>query len=51
MIFSSENTEGYHDAGAGAGPDPGRVLTVSDVADLLLGCDLRKWDVLSIRAG
>ena len=27
--------QGGHDAGAGAGPDPGRVLTVSNVPDVM----------------
>jgi hypothetical protein len=33
----TEVTEGGHNAGAGAGPDPGCVLTESDITDLLQG--------------
>ena len=35
--LDGEVTEGGHDAGTGAGPDPGRILTECDITDLLQG--------------
>ena len=42
----SEVTESGHDAGSGPGPDPGRVLTVSDIADIIdwtSHCSFTAW--------
>src|ERR1022692_331421 len=46
-----EVTERGHDAGAGGGPDPGRIFTVCNVTDVLSGCKTDIKGVIAKRAG